>query len=83
MSGWHFINLPKGKSSEITLVFGERSRGFGSLPVDVTIGKTTWKTSIFPDKKSGTYVLPLKAPVRKKEDIRIDDLVDIAIELLV
>ncbi len=27
-----------------------------SIPVRVTVGKTTWETSIFPDKKSQTYL---------------------------
>ncbi|TSC81757.1 MAG: protein of unknown function DUF1905 [Parcubacteria group bacterium Gr01-1014_20] len=67
MAGWHFVNLPKKESREIGATFGKVSRGFGSLPVTVTIGKTSWKTSIFPDKKSETYLLPLKAAIRKKE----------------
>ena len=69
MAGWHFISLPKNQSEAIKKKFGANARGWGSLRVSVTIGKTTWKTSIFPDKKSGTYLLPLKADVRKKEGI--------------
>ena len=49
MAGWHFVTLPKQRAEEITERFGERKRGFGSLRVEVTIGRTTWKTSIFPD----------------------------------
>ncbi|HEY4473963.1 MAG TPA: DUF1905 domain-containing protein [Candidatus Paceibacterota bacterium] len=30
---------------------------------------TVWNTSIFPDKKSGSYLLPLKAKIRKAENI--------------
>jgi len=37
--------------------------------VSVTLGKTVWETSIFFDRKAGTYVLPLKAAVRKKERV--------------
>ena len=69
MAGWHFLSVPKKQSEKIKKVFGAMKRGWGSLPVDVTIGKTSWKTSIFPDKKSGAYLLPLKADVRKKEGI--------------
>jgi hypothetical protein len=36
------------------------------------VGKTEWDTSIFPDKKSGVYLLPTKASVRKAEGI-VDD----------
>ncbi len=55
--------------------------GFGSTPVVVTLGKTTWKNSIFPDKRSGTYLLPLKAEVRKKEDIVSEDIVSFMIQI--
>jgi hypothetical protein len=69
MAGWHFVTLPKKESDEIKKNFGAKKRGWGSLRVTATIGKTTWKTSIFPDKKAGAYLLPLKAEVRKKEGI--------------
>jgi len=42
--------------------------------------KTTWETSMFPDKKSGTYILPLKASVRKKEVIMRGDEVNLYLE---
>jgi hypothetical protein len=71
MAAWRFLGLPKREAKEIKEKFGKHAKGWGSLPVKVTIGETKWETSIFPDKKSGTYVLPLKAQVRKKE--RIDD----------
>ena len=69
MAGWHFLTLPKKQSDDIKARFGVTARGWGSLPVIVTIGKTNWETSIFPDKKAGAYLLPLKAYVRKKEKI--------------
>lgn len=75
MAGWHFLTLPKKQSSGIKKLFGGMSGGFGSLPVMVTIGATSWKTSIFPDKKAGAYLLPLKAEVRKKEKIGSGDAV--------
>jgi hypothetical protein len=55
--------------------FGATSRGWGSLPVTVTIGTTTWDTSVFPDRKSGTYLLPVKAAVRKAEGMFEGDAV--------
>ena len=80
MAGWHFVTLPKKRADEITERFGERKRGWGSLRVSVTIGKTTWRTSIFPDKESGSYVLPLKAEVRKAERIGEGDTVTFSLE---
>ena len=81
MAGWHFIGLPKKQSEEIKERFGATARGWGSLPVQVTLGKTSWKTSIFPDKKSGTYLLPLKADVRSKEEVAHGDTVDFVIDI--
>ncbi len=82
-AGWHFVSVPKKESGEIKKVFIGLSRGWGSLPVEVTVGRTCWKTSIFPDKKSETYLLPLKVDIRKKEDIKNGNIVEIAIKIIV
>lgn len=55
-------------------------RGFGSIPVMVTIGKTSWKTSIFPDKDKA-YLLPLKKEVRAKENLKEGDTAKVTIEV--
>jgi hypothetical protein len=81
MGGWRFLLLPKKQGKEIKDKFGMRSKGWGSLPVSVTIGKTTWNTSIFPDKKFSSYLLPLKAKVRKAENIFDDSTVKFEIKL--
>ena len=80
-ASWHFITLPQKESADIKAKYGAQRRGWGSLPVTVTIGKTSWKTSIFPDKKSGGYVLPLKADVRKKEDISQGDMIHFSLHI--
>ena len=83
MAGWNFLSVPKKQSEEIKKMFGAMKRGWGSLPVVVTIGKTSWKTSIFPDKKAGGYLLPLKADVRKKEKISAGDKITFSLEIRV
>lgn len=82
-AAWHFVSVPKKESKKISQTFEGLTRGFGSLPVMVTIGKTSWKTSIFPDKKTGTYLLPVKADVRKKEKIMVNKQVTFSIKILV
>jgi hypothetical protein len=72
-AAWHFITVPKTLSATLKKKHGATARGWGSLPVSVTIGKTTWHTSIFPDAKAGTYLLPLKASVRRAEGLFKDD----------
>lgn len=81
MAGWHFVSVPKKESANIKKDFDEKKRGWGSLPVRVTVGKTTWNTSIFPDKKSGVYLLPLKAAVRKKENIFNNETIKLIIKI--
>lgn len=68
VSPWHFVSLNKRDSAEIKERFGFPRRGFGSIPVEVILGKTIWKTSIFPDK-TGVYIMTLKSEIRKKEMI--------------
>ncbi len=81
MSGWHFIGIPKKESVEIKNRYKVKA-GFGSIPVMVTINKTKWKTSIFPDKRTETYLLPLKAEVRRKEGIFSGNKISLTVELI-
>lgn len=59
----------------------EGRRGFGSAKVAATIGETVWTTSVFPDKGSGGWFLPVKAAVRKAEALAEGELVRVVIEL--
>ncbi len=72
---WHFVTIPAARSREIEGRHGGIGRGWGSIPVTVTLGKSTWKTSIFPYSKVKAFILPLKADIRKKETIRSKDLI--------
>ena len=81
MAGWHFIYLPKKEAQVIRKSFASVHRGWGSLPVLVTLGETSWRTSIFFDKRSDTYILPLKALVRKKEGVLAKDKVNFSLEI--
>ena len=75
-SAWHFLTVPEAVSDDIRSRV-EPGPGFGSVHVTVTVGATTWQTSVFPDAKSGRYVLPVKAGVRRKERIEDGDEVDV------
>jgi hypothetical protein len=81
-AAWHFVTLPLDVSDEIEELTAPTRRGFGSVRVEVTIGTTTWQTSIFPDTKAESYVLPIKKPVRATEQLAVDDLVDITLRLV-
>ncbi len=79
-TAWHFITLPQDKSEEIKFFnenLHEKTRGWGAVRVLVTIGNTSWQTSIFPATKYNAYILPIKAEVRKKEKIAVGDSVTV------
>jgi uncharacterized protein DUF1905 len=80
-SGWHFISVPADISDDIAHLTAGNRHGFGSVRVTATIGGTTWQTSVFPDSKSGTYLLPVKKPVRKAEQLTAGAAVETRLEL--
>lgn len=82
-AAWTFVTLDAAVATDIRDLFSYAARGFGSLPVEVTLGGSVWKTSIFPDSKSGSYVLPIKKAVRTAEGVLEGDVVDVAIRVLV
>jgi hypothetical protein len=70
-AAWHFVTLPEDVADQLDEIVGERG-GFGSIPVEVTIGTSTWRTSVFPDKGAASFVLPIKRAVRQKEGLSVD-----------
>lgn len=80
-AAWHFVTLPLDVAEEIAEITEGVRRGFGSVRVVVTIGATTWSTSIFPDSPSRSFVLPVKKEVRVAEGIDDGSPVDVTLEL--
>ncbi|WP_106640243.1 DUF1905 domain-containing protein [Allosphingosinicella vermicomposti] len=74
-AGWHFLTVDGAAAAEIRYAAIGRTGGFGSIKVTATIGGTTWRTSLFPHKESGGFLLPLKADVRKKEAVDAGSMV--------
>jgi hypothetical protein len=79
---WTFVSLPADASDEIRDFAGGSRRGFGSLRVRVTIGGSTWTTSIFPGAGGGPYVLPVKRAVRRAEALDVGDVASVTVELV-
>jgi hypothetical protein len=73
--------VPAEVSDDIAQVTAGARHGFGSVRVVATIGATTWQTSVFPDSKSGTYLLPVKKPVRVAEGLSSGAEVETRLEL--
>ena len=79
---WHFVSLPEDIADDVEERYGSRAGGFGSVRVEVTIGQTRWKTSLFPDKKRATYVLPVKKPVRIAEGLAAGARAEVTISVV-
>lgn len=80
-ASWYFITVPEELSDEIRAHSLGNRAGFGSVRVEATIGDVSWRTSVFP-QKSGGYLLPVKADVRRRADIAAGDEVSLTLELL-
>ena len=74
-TAWHFITIDGAAADEIRAAAPGRTAAWGSVYVTVTIGETTWRTSVFPSKNVAGYLLPVKAAVRKAERISDGDMV--------
>jgi hypothetical protein len=80
-AGWHFLTLPDEVADEIRARRAGSGPAFGSVAARVTLGATSWATSLFADAKSSSYLLPLKAQVRRLEGVVAGDTVSVLITL--
>jgi hypothetical protein len=79
---WTFLSLPIEESEEIRAYSASEPRaGFGSVRVSVTIGSSTWQTSIFPGE-DGNYALPIKKSIRRVEGIAAGDVVTVKLRTI-
>ncbi len=76
---WHFVTLPGDVAEAIR--FFRPTKGFMPVAVQAKIGATAWKTSVFPDSKSGSFLLAVKAGVRKTEGIGHGDVVTVQVKI--
>lgn len=83
-AAWCFVTVPDDLSDTIEFIVAGREprRGFGAVKVEVTVGGTTWQTSLFPDKGRGAFVLPMKRAVRDAEGLRVGEDVEVALRLV-
>lgn len=71
-ASWVFVTVPVDVADDIREMELPR-RGFGAVAVRVRCGASRWRTSVFPDRRSGSYVLPVKKAVRLREGIDVGD----------
>jgi hypothetical protein len=76
---WYFVTVPAKQSRDLKAISGFVTYGWGVIPVHVRIGKTDWQTSLFP--KDSRYIVPIKASVRKAENLEEGDNVTVRLEV--
>ena len=74
-----FVTVPEEQSRGLKAISSSVTYGWGVIPVHVQIGNTEWKTSLFP--KDDLYIVPIKASVRKAENIEEGDEVTVRLEV--
>jgi hypothetical protein len=78
-SPWHFVTVPDEESADLEAISSSVTYGWGMIPVRVSIGETSWETSLYP--QDGRYLLPVKAKVRKAEGIETGDTVSVRLSV--
>lgn len=76
---WYFVTVPAEQGRNLKAIAGLVTYGWGVIPVQVRIGRTEWETSMFP--KDGSYIVPIKASVRKAENIDEGDEVMVQLKV--
>ena len=79
--GWYFVSLPEDVSADIREHLKHFEEGWGRLKTKAEIASHTWETAIWFDTKRNTYLLPLKADVRRQLKLKIDDILEIKIHV--
>ncbi|MBE2184639.1 MAG: DUF1905 domain-containing protein [Anaerolineae bacterium] len=76
---WFYVTIPEAESADIKAISNLVTYGWGVIPARVQVGRTSWTTSLFP--KDGLYLVPIKATIRKAEQLEEGDTVTIRLEI--
>lgn len=76
---WYFVTVPAQQSQDLKAIVSSVTYGWGMIPVTARIGQTAWKTSLWP--KAGFYLVPIRASVRKAEQLLEGDTVTVQLEV--
>jgi hypothetical protein len=81
-TNWYFIRMPVTQSKELREQMDGLTNGFGSIRVEATIEESTWRTSVFPESTTGSYMLPVKKQIRKAAEIEEGDPVEVSLTIV-
>ncbi len=72
---WYFVTVPAKQCDDLKFISGSVTYGWGMIPAKVRIGRTEWKTALWP--KDGRYIVPIRASVRTAEKLKEGDSVTV------
>lgn len=72
---YYFVRVPPGTAEELADVAADVTYGWGMVPVEVTVGRYRWETSLWP--KEGGYLVPIRAQVRRDLELEVDQVVSV------
>ena len=73
------MSVPASASHDIHEIAAFVTYGWGVIPCSVTLGNTTWTTSLIP--KDGLYLVPIKAAIRQAEGIELGSTVEVTVTI--
>lgn len=76
---WYFATVPDSHFQDLKDIAVMVSYGWGMIPAEVAIGNTQYTTALWP--KDGSYIVPIKASVRKAENLEQGDDVRVRLEV--
>lgn len=78
-NGWYFVSVPKKMSMEIRENLKWQEESWGRMKAFAEIGECKWETAIWFDTKMDTYVLPIKAEIRNKSQLKTNQVIEMNI----
>lgn len=76
---WFFVTVPTMQSDDLEAISKFVTYGWGMIPATVRIGKTEWKTALWP--KDEGYIVPIKKSVRSAENLAEGDNVTVFLQV--
>ena len=74
---YHFVALPEPQAARLRVVASRVTYGWGCIPATVSLGATTFTTSIFP--RDGGFMVPVKVAARRAEGVELGDDVTLVV----
>ena len=76
---WFFVTVPEQQGRDLQAIMRMVTYGWGMIPVEVEIGQSRWKTALFP--KDDRYIVPIRANIRKAENLHEGDTIFVQLEV--